>query len=103
VPAAFADGAELVAAGWLHTCLGKQGLLTCFGSNGSGQTDVPANLASGVELLSSSGSTTCALLDVDFSCWGNPLKQILIPTRATKMEWNLATKIAASHEYEVCV
>jgi len=51
VPADFNDRADLMGLGGYHTCLAKTGLLTCFGNNEIGQTDVPDHFTDGADLM----------------------------------------------------
>ncbi|MFJ8944616.1 hypothetical protein ACIRG4_15400 [Streptomyces sp. NPDC102395] len=52
VPAAVAQGADIIAAGDFHSLAVKDGAVTAWGSNLYQQTDVPAALSSGVTEVS---------------------------------------------------
>jgi alpha-tubulin suppressor-like RCC1 family protein len=85
-PAAVAGtlaSVKQLAAGLGHTCaLTTAGAVRCWGANGSGQvgigtTSAPVTspsaapaIASGASVISTFGSTTCALLSGEVRCWG---------------------------------
>jgi len=98
----FQSGADIIAAGYSHTCFAKAGLTQCVGTNSSGELDLPSVLRSGVNQLSAGDSFSCALLTGKFYCWGSNkidgqdnITQNMVPIGANSMQWNQTTKIAA--------
>jgi hypothetical protein len=79
-----ASNHQEVTAGDRHTCAVRQsdGIVTCWGLNDSGQTNVPAGLGA-VTQVSAGSYHTCAVRQSDgtVTCWGwNGLGQTDVPT-----------------------
>jgi alpha-tubulin suppressor-like RCC1 family protein len=76
------DAPTPIAAGYKHTCVAKNGNVSCFGDNGTGQLGrdpsiVPfsaapllISAAGGAIALATRESTTCARRAGDIVCWG---------------------------------
>eukprot|EP00801_Mesodinium_rubrum_P000207 Mrub_00207.p1 GENE.Mrub_00207~~Mrub_00207.p1 ORF type:complete len:1374 (-),score=202.18 Mrub_00207:89-3793(-) len=106
IPSEYLSGAEVIGAGHKHTCIGKAGMVSCFGSNQFQQINVPEKLSNSLSLkndnvtkIATNEVNTCFIYDDAYYCAGY-YSGVLSYFKEKEIEENV-NKIAGTSENDV--